>query len=102
NLDDNKATQLAEENARKLSDQPRIVATLAFARLRQGRTEEARLVLEQLGDSVLKEPDIALYYAEALNAGPDKEKARQYAEIALGAQNLLPEEREMAERISRY
>jgi Flp pilus assembly protein TadD len=102
NLDDNKATQLAEENATKLSDQPRIVATLAFARLRQGRTEEARRVLEQLGDSVLKEPDIALYYAEALNAGPDKEKARQYAEIALGSQNLLPEEREMAGRITRH
>jgi Tfp pilus assembly protein PilF len=99
NFDKEKAVGLAEENAGKILNQPHMVATLAFARLRQGRAAEAREILERLGDSALHDADVALYYAVALEGDHDEEKARQYAEIALKSKTLLPEEKRMAEQI---
>jgi predicted Zn-dependent protease len=101
NFDKEKAVRLAEENGGKILNQPHIVATLAFARLRQDRAAEARQILERLGDSALHDPDVALYYAAALQGDHNNEKAQQYAGIALKSKTLLPEEKRMAQQLVR-
>ena len=73
-------------------------ATYAYSLHVQGKTPEARKVLEALGAETLKVPGIAAYYAIILNSLGDKEAAGKYLEYAKPA-TLLPEEKAMLKAV---
>ena len=98
-MDRQKAVRLAEESANQAPNQPNVVATLAFARFRQGNPELARQLLEKFDKQALEDPGLALYYAISLDALHQSEEALHYAQIAERSRSLLPEEASLARRI---
>lgn len=69
--------------------------TYAFSLHVQGKTAEARKLLDSLGTEALKVPANAVYYVIITHALGDKAMARQYLEYTRLAQRLLPEEKAM-------
>jgi len=98
-INQEKAVRLAEETASQAPYQPKVAATLAFARFRQGNPELARQILEKFDKQTLQDPGIALYYALSLATTHQSDEALRYAEIAERSQSLLPEEASLARRI---
>lgn len=99
NLDLLRARELAEQNAELAPVQPNVVATMALSCMRAGKSSEARQRLERLPAEQLSNPNIALHYAAALEANNDYEKALRYAKLALSSDQLLPEEKAIAEDV---
>jgi tetratricopeptide (TPR) repeat protein len=99
NLDLSRAGELAKKNAELAPGQPNVVATMALSCMRAGKASEARQRLERLPAEQLSDPSIALHYAAALEASRDYEKALRYANLALRSDQLLPEEKAIAEAV---
>jgi uncharacterized protein HemY len=88
---------MAKQLKDKHSSHPGIVSTYALALHLAGRTEEGVKVMGELGETNLKQPDVAAYYAIILAANGDAARAAQYASLARAAK-LLPEERALLEQ----
>jgi tetratricopeptide (TPR) repeat protein len=97
NVDLSRARELAEKNAELAPVQPNVVATIALSCLRAGKVSEARQRLERLPAEQLSDPNIALHYGAALAATRDYDHALRYAKLALRSDQLLPEEKAIAE-----
>jgi predicted Zn-dependent protease len=100
NLEIERAGQLAEECWRQEPLQPNVASTYAFALYRANRSQEGVQVLEKLSDKDLHQPNTALYYALLLSATGQNEKASQYLALLQKTDQLLPQELELAERLS--
>ena len=68
-------------------------------RYRQGKSEEARKILEALPQETLAQPNISLYYAAVLMAEHDSASALKFARIAVTSKDMLPQEESIAKRI---
>jgi Flp pilus assembly protein TadD len=98
-LETEKATKFAMENARMAPNEPNVVATYSFARLSQGKSGEARKILEALPSEILAQPNISLYYAAVLIEEHDRASALKFARIAVTSKEMLPQEESIAKRI---
>lgn len=98
-LETEKATRIAMENAKLTPNEPNVLATYSFARLSQGKSEEARKILEALPQETLAQPNISLYYAAVLMAEHDSASALKFARIAVTSKDMLPQEESIAKRI---
>ena len=74
-------------------------STYAFSLHVQGKSLEARKILESFGPETLKVSSIASYYAIITHALGDTKTAQQHLELARQAQNLMPEEKAMLEAV---
>ncbi len=101
NRDLDRAYQLAEEACESDPKNPSYVSTRAFALQWRGKPAEARALLETLPAAELESPGIALYYALALHANGESERARKFASrIPPGREaRFLPEERRLLEEL---
>jgi Flp pilus assembly protein TadD len=98
-LETEKATRLAMENAKMAPNEPNVLATYSFARLCQGKSEEARKILEALPPETLAQPSISLYYAAVLMAEHDSASALKFVKIAETSKEMQPQEESLAKRI---
>jgi Flp pilus assembly protein TadD len=98
-IETEKALSIATENAKKAPNEPKVLATYSFACVRQGKSEEARKILEALPSETLAQPDISLYYAAALLADHDPTAALKFAKIAVTSKEMLPQEESIAKGI---
>jgi len=72
-------------------------STYAFSLLLQKKPAEALAVLDRFASNQLEDPAISGYYAMALQAAGQREKAQHYFDLATSAP-LLPEERQTLAR----
>ena len=79
---------------------PEWAATYAFALYLAGRDAEAARIFDQMAPGAVDRPGIALYAALAFAASGDTVRARERLSRVNPA-GLLPEERELAERLGR-
>jgi Flp pilus assembly protein TadD len=68
------------------------VSTYAFSLQTKGDVKGALKAMDQLSQDQLRDPSVAAYYGVVLAAAGQKEKAREYLDLAAQA-NLLPEEK---------
>lgn len=68
------------------------VSTYAFSLHTRGDVKGALQAMDQLSQDQLRDPSVAAYYGVILAAAGQKEKAREYLDLAAQA-NLLPEEK---------
>lgn len=68
------------------------VSTYAFSLHTKGDVKGALQAMDQLSQDQLRDPSVAAYYGVILAAAGQKEKAREYLDLAAQA-NLLPEEK---------
>ncbi|MBV8417647.1 MAG: hypothetical protein JO251_20795 [Verrucomicrobia bacterium] len=100
NLDLERGRQLAEECWRQTPLQPNVASTYAFALYRFNKSLEGVQVLEKLPGKDLDQPNIALYYALVLSATGQTDKARYYLALVQRTDRLLPQELELADRLT--
>ena len=97
NVNMDRAQTLAEEAYKKLSDNPGVISTYAFALHLRGKTEQGISLMRKLGEKQLSDPSYAAYFGVLLVAGDEPTEAKKYLEIAEAAGvipkgKLLPEE----------
>lgn len=83
--------RIAERVGNAHPDQPHYVSTFAYSLILQGRALEGLQLLEQFPEETLMNPAIAPYYARALSAVGNQEKAMEVVKN-LDLTTLLPEE----------
>jgi predicted Zn-dependent protease len=88
--------QIALELYRDHPTNSSFVATYAFSLYRQGKTNEARQVLERLDPQQLESAAVAPCYGLLLEASGNGTKAKKYLDLASKLQ-MLPEERKLIE-----
>lgn len=92
------AARLASEVAAGPNPPPQFIATHAFALHLAGQNGKALAAWQRVPETALRQPGLALYYALALAASGEREKAAEFAGLAKGGQ-LLPEERRLWEKL---
>ena len=96
-VDKTRAARLAQNVYEQEPANAAYASTFAFALYTQGQLAEALDVFRKLDDADLRNPAIAAYYGIVLVAAGEKDKAREYLELAKSA-TLLPEEKELLAR----
>jgi len=89
--------ELAREVFTKAPTNASFASTYAYSLLVQKKPADALRLMEQFSSKDLENPAIAGYYGVILQASGNREKARQYLDLALKSL-LLPEERKLFEK----
>jgi tetratricopeptide (TPR) repeat protein len=97
--DDSRAEKLAKEAWTEAPLQPDIAATYAYAKYKEGRTEDGIKAMEQLAEPYREQPEVSLYYAALLAEEGHREEASRYLARSDGSSILLPEEQVLAMKI---
>jgi predicted Zn-dependent protease len=99
NAEEQKPHELAREVYEKKADNPAYASTYAYSLYLQNKAADALKVMDGLASGQLEQPALAGYYAVMLAANGDKVKAKKYMDLAAKARILLPEEKELFQRV---
>lgn len=96
-VDKTRAGRLAQKVHEQEPANAAYASTFAFSLYTQGQVAEALNVFRNVDGAELRNPSIAAYYGIVLVAAGEKDKAREYLQLARTA-TLLPEEKELVAR----